>query len=448
MDGIQMSVRAARRLGLVEAAEAGQISNAEGAERARVSLRQFKRLRQRYRERGPTALVHGNRGRRSPRRLAPELFEAIERLLRGETRLNDCHVRDLLAERGARVSAEAVRQVRRRLGLPPKHRRRSARYYARRERAARSGALVLIDGSPFAWFGSDQPPCSLIGTIDDATGIPLSGCFRAQEDMHGWTTALRNLIVTNGVPEALYGDGTNIAVRNDARWSLEEELAGRQRATQFGQILEELGIRYVRARSPEAKGRIERMWRTFQDRLTAEFALQGIRSAEQAEPFLPQFFARYRGWFSHAPRDSQPAWKPAPAHLDHILACRYERLVARDNTVTVGSRTVQIPPRNRQRSWFGTRVEFRELLDGRALILHDGAVLAEQSPLQGTFTLENRRSGRNRRLALRSPAPPRAAKPTYEAPVTKPRPKPPVPGQNHPWRRGYDPSLLPKRARA
>lgn len=446
MDGIQMSVTAARRLGLVEAAEAKQISNREGAERAGLSLRQFKRLRQRYRECGATALVHGNRGRRSPRRLPPELFEAIERLLRGETRLNDCHVRDLLAERGVRVSAEAVRQVRRRLGLPPKHRRRPARYYARRERAARSGALVLIDGSPFAWFGSDRAPCSLIGTIDDATGIPLSGCFRAHEDMHGWTTALRDLIRNNGVPEALYGDGTNIAVRNDARWSLEEELLGRQRATQFGQILEELGIRYVRARSPEAKGRIERMWRTFQDRLTAEFALQGIRSAEQAERFLPRFFARYRAWFSHAPRDSHPAWKPAPAHLDRILACRYERRVARDNTVTAGSRTVQIPPRHRQRSWFGTLVEFRELLDGRAVVLHEGTVIAEQAALQGAFTLENRYTGRNRRLALRSPVRHRAvAAPDRGVPTAKPRPKPPKPGKNHPWRTRF-PSLLPKPA--
>jgi len=443
-----MGVRAARRLGLVEAAEAKQISNAEGAERAGLSLRQFKRLRQRFRERGPMALVHGNRGRRSPRRLPPELFDSIEGLLRGETRLNDCHVRDLLAERGTPVSAEAVRQVRRRLGLPPKHRRRPARYYARRERAARSGALVLIDGSPFEWFGSDRPAYSLIGTIDDATGIPLSGCFRAHEDMHGWTTALRDLILARGVPEALYGDGTNIAVRNDAHWSLDEELEGRQRATQFGQILDELGIRYVRARSPEAKGRIERMWRTFQDRLTAEFALQDICSPEDAEPFLPRFFARYRAWFSHAPRDTASAWKPAPAHLDRILACRYERVVARDNTVTVGGRIVQIPPRHRQRSWFQTRVEFRELLDGRALVLHEGDVIAEQPTLPGPFTLENRWTGRNRRLAPRSPARPKITLPQPPQAQAKPRPNPPVPGKDHPWRQAYNPSLRPKRVGA
>src|SRR5881397_2690683 len=108
---------------------------------------------------------------------------------------------------------------------------------------------------------------SLIGTIDDATGVPLSGCFRMQEDLHGFATALRDLIHTHGVPEALYGDRTNIAVRSDKNWSLEEELEGRQRPTQFGQMLEELGIRYIPAHSPEAKGRIERLWQTFQDRL-------------------------------------------------------------------------------------------------------------------------------------------------------------------------------------
>lgn len=324
MDGYLMAVTEARRLGLVEAAERNEVTNTEGARRAGLSLRQFKRLRQRYRQHGPRGLVHGNRGRPSLRRLAPRIREQVETLLRGDVRLNDCHLRDLLAERGVRVSAEAVRQLRRRLGLPPKHRRRPRRYYTRRECAARAGALVLIDGSPFHWFGSDRPVYSLVGTIDDATGVPLSGCFRLQEDLHGFATALRDLIRAHGLPEALYGDRTNIAVRSDANWSLEEELEGRQRPTQFGQMLEELGIGYIPAGSPEAKGRIERLWQTFQDRLTAELALQGIKEPAAAEAFLPRFFARYRDWFGRAAREAKPAWRPAPARLDLALACRYD----------------------------------------------------------------------------------------------------------------------------
>src|SRR5437867_3214838 len=446
MDGILMGVTEARRLGLVEAAERCEVTNREGAQRARLSLRQFKRLRQRYRRQGPRGLVHGNRGRASPRQLPLHVREQMDRLLRGDVRLNDCHIRDLLAERGVRVSAEAVRQMRRRLGLPPKHRRRPRRYYSRREPAARAGALVLIDGSPFQWFGPDQPVYSLIGTIDDATGVPLSGCFRMQEDLHGFATALRDLIHTHGVPEALYGDRTNIAVRSDKNWSLEEELEGRQRPTQFGQMLEELGIRYIPAHSPEAKGRIERLWQTFQDRLAAEFALQRIKDPQAGEAFLPQFFARYRGWFGRTACEVEPAWRPAPASLDIALACRYERTVARDNTVLLGGRPIQI----RQRcSWYRRRVEVRELLDGRLIVLHANQTLAEAPALPVPFTLETRDTGRNRRRAP-SLSPPHRAKALVSIPQPRPtalhRPSPPA--HDHPWRKPYNPNLLPARTRA
>jgi len=446
MDGILMGVTEARRLGLVEAAERREITNREGAQGARLSLRQFKRLRQRYRQHGPRGLVHGNRGRASPRQLTLHVREQVERLLRGDVRVNDCHLRDLLAERGVRVSAEAVRQTRRRLGLPPKHRRRPRRYYSRREPAARAGALVLIDGSPFNWFGPDQPVFSLVGTIDDATGVPLSGCFRLQEDLHGFATALRDLIHTHGVPEALYGDRTNIAVRSDKNWSLEEELEGRQHPTQFGRMLEELGIRYIAAHSPEAKGRIERLWQTFQDRLTAEFALQGIKDPAAAEAFMPQFFARYRGWFGRAAREATPAWRPAPPSLELALACRYQRTVARDNTVLLGGRPIQIRQRS---SWYRRRVEVRELLDGRLIVLHGDQTLAEAPALPVPFTLETRDTGRNQRRAP-SLSPPHRAKALVPIPRHKPislrRPSPPA--QEHPWRKPYNPNLLPARTRA
>ena len=445
MDGLLMGVTEARRLGLVEAAERNEITNCEGARRAGLSLRHFKRLRQRYRQHGPRGLVHGNRGRPSPRQLTNHLRQQIERLLRGDVRLNDCHLRDLLAERGVLVSAEAVRQVRRRLGLPPKHRRRPRRHYARREPAARADALVLIDGSPFQWFGPDRPVYSLVGTIDDATGAPLSGCFRLQEDLHGFVIALRDLIRTHGLPEALYGDRTNIAVRSDKNWSLEEELEGRQRPTQFGQMLEELGIGYIAASSPEAKGRIERLWQTLQDRLTAEFALQGIKEPEAAEAFLPGFFVRYQGWFGRTAREATPAWRPAPARLDQILACRYERIVSRDNTVAFGGRHIQI---HQQCSWYRRRVEVREQLDGYLLVRHENQILAQVPPLPVPFILETRDTGRNLR---RAPSIPRSRR--AKVVVRNPQPEPALfhrpqrPTKNHPWRKPYNPNLIAAKTR-
>lgn len=383
-----MGVRDAQRLGPVKAAIEGRITNGKGAELTGLSVRQFKRLKARVRRRGAAGLLHGNRGRVSPRRLKAPVRSEIETLIRHpESRLNDCHLRDVLARRGIGVSAETVRQVRRSLGLAPKRGRRPKQHRRRRLRAARAGSLVLIDGSHHPWLGSRVPPFTLVGTLDDATGDPLSLVRRPHEDLHGFTQALRDLIRQHGVPEALYGDQTGIAVRNDRHWTLEEELAGRQNPTQFGQILAELGIHYIPARSPEAKGRIERHWQTLQDRLPAEVALRGIETVEAFDAFLPEFLRLHRQWFAGAPREAVPAWRPVPRLLDRILACRYARVVGRDNVVSIPGHALQLPPGPFRRSFANTRVEVRELLDGRVLVLQQGRLLLEQPAPGGPFTL-------------------------------------------------------------
>lgn len=421
MKELLMGVRDAQRLGPLKAAVEGQITNVKGAELSGLSLRQFKRLKGRFRKGGPAALLHGNRGRPSPRRIEAEARAKIVELLeRAEPRLNDCHIRDLLDERGVSVSAETVRQIRRALGLAPKHRRRPAKHRRRRLRAARVGSLVLIDGTEYAWLGIHAPVFTLVGTLDDATGEPLSLVRRANEDLHGFTQALQEMITKFGVCEALYGDRTGIAVRNDGYWSREEELAGRQRPTQFGQMLDELGIRYIAARSPEAKGRIERHWKMLQDRLPAELALNGIRTVEAFDAFLPQFMVRCTKWFAQEPRETVRAWRKAPRHLERILACRYERVVSCDNVVSIPGRTLEIPPGPNQRSYARSRVEVRELLDGRALVLREGNVLLEQPAENGPFTLTPRDNAESRRkprkpvklsVGIKADKPPKASAP-------------------------------------
>lgn len=398
-----MGVQDAQRLGPLKAAIEGRITNAKGAELAGMSLRQFKRLKRRVREQGPAGLLHGNRGRPSPRRVSPETRARVVALLqRAEPRVNDCHVRDLLAERGIELSAETVRQIRLGLGLAPKHRRRAAKHLRRRLRAARAGSLVLIDGTEFAWLGDHAPMFTLVGTLDDATGEPLSLVRRPHEDLQGYTQALRDMITKFGVPEALYGDRTGIAVRNDGHWSREEELLGHQRPTQFGQMLEALGIRYIAARSPEATGRIERHWKMVQDRLPVELALNHIHTHEAFDAFVPQFLARCKTWFAQAARDSVSAWRTAPRHLDRILACRYRRIVGRDNIVSIPGHTLQIPPGPHQRSYARARVEVRELLDGRLLVLRDEDILLEQPSPPGSFTLVPRDSANTKRRPRRA----------------------------------------------
>lgn len=437
-----MGVHEAVRLAAVREAVAGRISTSEGMRRTGLSRRQFLRYKRRYRQRGPAGLLHGNRGRPSPRRLGEPIRQRLSALLEAEVALNDCHIRDLVLETGLVVSTDSVRRMRLELGRPPKQRRRPRQYRRRREREAQCGAMVLIDGSPFRWLGPEQPEVTVVGAMDDASGAVLSLRLRPHEDLHGFATVLRDVVTDHGVPWTLYGDRTAIAVRNDHHWTLEEELAGRQRPSHFGQMLEELGIRYIAALSPQAKGRIERLWRTLQDRLAAELALAGITDLAAATAFIPGFLARFNARFAHPARERTHAWRRPPRRLEPIFACRYPRVVRRDHTVSIPGVVVSIPPGVHGRSYADCRVEVRELLDGRLLVLYQGKLISTQPAPTGTFTLvprasatPERRPRRNRDQHRPRPVPPPAPPPPSLNPVLlaeRRRPKTP-----HPWKRTY-----------
>jgi hypothetical protein len=187
------------------------------------------------------------------------------------------------------------------------------------------GALVLLDGSQFAWLENRGPTMTLLGAIDDASGTVVALHFRPAEDLHGYVTLLGQLAARHGLPLALYGDRLNVFVRNDPHWSLEEELQGAQHPTQFGRILHDLGIGYIPAGSPQAKGRIERLWRTLQDRLVVELRLRGLATLGPPTPSSPpsrRFQSPLRssgrgphpGLAAAASRPRQRAELPLPAH--------------------------------------------------------------------------------------------------------------------------------------
>lgn len=453
-----MGKRDARRLGMVQAAVQGKITNREGAEALRLSVRQFKRLRARVRQRGAAGVVHGNRGRPSQRRLSTEQRERVTAMLTGEVKLNDHHIADLLGEQGHRVSVATVRRVRGSLKLTAKRRRRPPQHRRRRARVDRRGALVLIDGSPFRWFDEEGPPCSLLGAIDDATSEILVLTFRPTEDLHGYAVLLRDLLGTHGVPVALYGDRSGVLVRNDEHWSLEEELAGRRTPPQFGQMLEELGVRFIAATSPQAKGRIERLWGTLQDRLAAELRLRGHRTVATATDYLPGFIRRHNQRLGHPPASTESAFRSPPRDLERFIACRYPRVVARDNTVSIPGRWAQVPPGPRRRSWHPARVEVRELLDGRLLVMHPThGLIGEQPSPAPAFTLESRGAPRSKRARVQNGVP--GSRPGPDRPAPRSRTRPPVraigaltqicrPAATHPWKRYTGPEPLRRKARA
>jgi transposase len=409
METFTMSRKEMPRAGLVQAALAGKITNQEGARALGVTVRQFKRLKARVRREGVRGLVHRRRGQPSPRRLPAALRAQVVTLMTTTyTGFNDVHLTEKLQQQhGLPVSRATVRRVRRALGRPPQRPRRAPQHRSRRPRAPALGQLVQLDASPFAWFEDRGPTATLHGLIDDATSIPLALWFRPTEDLHGYTTVLGQTCRQYGVPVTLYGDRHSLFRRNDRVWTLAEELRGQQDPTHFGRMLQDLGIGFIAARSPQAKGRIERLWGTLQDRLVSELRLRALHTLEQANAFLPEFLPAFIRRFARPPASPTTAWRSAPRDLDRCLSCRYSRVVARDNTVRLGARGLQIPPGPRRRSYAGCRVELRELLDGRLVVLYQDRLLATQPAPAPDFVLTPRSApSRDRQRAQ----PPRRAR--------------------------------------
>src|SRR5213593_2405116 len=318
METFTMSRKEVLRAGLVRAALAGKITNAEGAGALHLTVRQFKRLKARVRTEGVAGLPHRSRGRPGLRHLSADLREQVVTLM---TTLydgfNDVHLTEKLREQHALpVSRATVRRLRLALGRPARRRRRAPKHRSRRDRAPALGQLAQLDGSPFAWFEERGPVSTLHGVIDDATSLPLALGFRPTEDLHGYFTVLRQVCRTYGVPTTLYGDRLNVFQRNDRHWTLEEELRGQQDPTHFGRMLQDLGIGFIAAQSPQAKGRIERLWGTLQDRLVSELRLRALTTLEQANAFLPEFLPAFIQRFAPAPAPTPAvAWNCASSSM-------------------------------------------------------------------------------------------------------------------------------------
>ena len=385
---IPMSQRELHRYHTLRLVLEGRITGAQAAASLRLSERHVWWLLARLRQEGRRALVHGNRGRPSGRRLPAALCGQILTLARGQyAGLNTTHLTEKLqAEAGLTVSRATVHRLLRAAGLARPRRRRPPRHRARRPRRAQAGLLVLWDGSPHAWLEDRGPPCSLVGAMDDATGALLPGAaFVPEEDTVSYLRLLQALVSTCGIPVALYMDCHGIFRRNDAAWTLEEELRGRQDPTQVGRALAALGIAAIYALSPQAKGRIERLWGTLQDRLVAELRLAGIATLPAANAFLPQFTPQFNTRFARPPADTVPAWRPVPRGLDleRICSLYTEATVLNDNTVRTQGTILQIPPGPGGRGYAKARVEVRQLLDGTWRVYSHDRLIATQAPVTG-----------------------------------------------------------------
>jgi hypothetical protein len=239
--------------------------------------------------------------------------------------------------------------------------------------------LLQIDGSDHDWLEGRGLHLTLVGAIDDATGEVVAALFRREEDAHGYMLLLQRIVLERGIPLALYADGHSIFVRPPAdKETIDEQLAGQRELTQFGRLLNDLGIEMITALSPQAKGRIERLWGTFQDRLVSELRLAGIWTLDEANRFLESYLPTYNARFALPPAEADSAYRPVPAKLDLqvIFSFQYSRIVANDNTVRVGTTTVQIPENGQRSSYAKAKTLFCVGLDGSMFVLHNGRRIA------------------------------------------------------------------------
>jgi len=282
-----------------------------------------------------------------------------------------------------------------------------------------AGLLVQMDGSHHPWLEDRGPRLVLLAAIDDATGEVLAGVFRPEEDTHGYFLLLRHLIRRYGLPAAVYTDRHGIfRAAPQAPQGVAEQLEGTVASTQVGRALRELGIRWIPASSPQGKGRVERPFGTFQDRLVIELRLAQARTLAEAQQVFDRFRPRYNARFAQAPTTPDPAWRPAPPALTRICCFQHRRTVAQDNTIQFGRRALQLHPGPGGRSYARARVDVHLHLDGSLAIYYHGQRL-RATPLRRLHRPVWQ--GRNKPQA--------SAPPTASAPP--PTTRPPL---DHPWR--------------
>jgi transposase len=375
-ESITMSSREQRRAWVLSKLMADELGPAEAARLLGLSVRSIRRLRARVERDGPAGLVHGNRGHVSSRRIPDETRTKVLELTKETYHdVNDTHLSELLAEReGITLSRVSVRRLLRDAGRAPQRVRRAPRHRSRREREEREGLLLQTDGSQHDWLGDRGPRLTLVGYIDDATGQVTGATFRDQEDSAGYLETLEDTIRRYGVPGAIYHDRAGVfEPAEKTPLTLEEQLIDARVPTHLGRTFAELGIGSIAARSPQAKGRIERLWGTLQDRLVSELRLAGVDDRDGANAFLSTYLARHNDRFMVPALDPEPAWRRLPrgTRIERICCFKYRRTVGRDGTVRAGATTLQLPAKPNGRSRGGQKVELHVLLDGR-MVVWDG----------------------------------------------------------------------------
>lgn len=362
-----MSAREADRYAVVRQVIERKMSQADAAAWLGLSVRQVKRLCKGVREQDTGGVISRRRGKPSNRRIAADRREHYLALVRQ-------HYSDfgptlaahyLRRDHGFTYSGETLRGWMRQAGLWQAKRSRPKRIHSPRLRRARLGELVQVDGSPHAWFEQRAPKCCLIAFIDDATGRVLAGRFCPVESTRAYLQVLHDYVSGCGRPLALYSDRHSIFTKHDPE---------DPEPTQFERALGELGVEAILAYSPQAKGRVERLFQTLQDRLVKALRLAGIDSIEQANAWLGSYLAEHNARFAVPAREREDAHRPAPADaqaLERICAVHHQRRLSRALTCQFQGQLLVVltTPEQPRYALRGRPVRIVEHLDGRLELL-------------------------------------------------------------------------------
>lgn len=383
-----MSQKEFQRVKVIENAAGGRLNVREASRLLQLSERQVQRLKRRYQPDSVAWVQHGNRGRLMPWALPLPQKQLILTLARGKYQgFNDSHLTEKLChEENLAVSRETVRRILRSAKVASPQKRRPRKYRSRRPPRPRFGMMVLTDASRHAWLEGRGPALTLLGFQDDATGQILAAHFQLEnENTVGYLRALHAMITAHGIPLSLYRDRHSIFQRNDPHWTLAAQFAGKQSPTQLGRALEELGIQQIPANSPQAKGRIERAWRTCQDRLVSELRLARATTLAQANVVFARFCTDYNQRFARPAAEAASDFRSLPRRFDlnRCLSLHYQRVVAADHTVTLGTNSIALPPLPGARGYARETVELAHYLDGRLHVYRANQLLLVLSlPLQ------------------------------------------------------------------
>lgn len=328
-----MSQKQLNRYTVISQLIEGNLTTQEAAERLGLSERQVKRLKKGVIEEGPAFLIHKNTGRKPVHAISDDLVVKIIELRKTENyrNANFLHFQELLEEyEGIKISYKALYGILTNAGFKSPKKRRKTKAHHRRKRKAQEGLLIQMDATPFAWFGDNQN-YTLHGAIDDATGKIVGLYLTKNECLQGYFEVTRQILLNYGIPASVYSDRHTIfrSPKVD-KITLEEQLAGKViNDTQFGRAMNELGITLIPARSPQAKGRIERLWDTLQSRLPIEFKIAGITNIHEANQFLISYIPKFNEKFAVEPANLETAYTPLKEGLviDNILCFKQIRTI-------------------------------------------------------------------------------------------------------------------------